>query len=146
MDTTITTLLQQVPLFAGMDSSSLQALAIHTRRRRFAAHEALFHEGDPGYTLYIIASGHVNIQTTAASGETVHLARRGPFEHFGELSLIDGKPRMAYAVTAEPWELLMLDHTHFVRCLEQSPRMALSIMTCLADRLRQAADHLETHQ
>jgi CRP-like cAMP-binding protein len=129
-----------------MDPSSLQALAIHTRRRRFPAHEALFHEGDPGYTLYVIVSGHVHIQTTTASGETVHLARRGPGEHFGELSLIDGKPRMADAVTDDPCELLMLDHAHFVRCVEQSPRLALSVMACLADRLRQAATHLETHQ
>src|SRR5207248_850152 len=70
----------------------------------------------------------------------------GPGEVVGELSLIDGKPRMADVVTDEPTELLVLDRADFVRCIEESPRMAMGILACLADRLRQAADQLESQQ
>ena len=54
MDTTVTSVLRRVPLFSGLDEASLLALAQHSRRRRFPLGETLFHEGDPGYTLYII--------------------------------------------------------------------------------------------
>src|SRR5262245_42248277 len=101
MDVSNVKLLQQVPLFGGLDSESLEKLAQRSRRRRFQAHQTLFHEGDPGYTLYVIISGRVNIQTLTSSGETVYLAQRGPGESVGEMAVIDGQPRMADAVTAE---------------------------------------------
>jgi CRP/FNR family cyclic AMP-dependent transcriptional regulator len=142
-DTAAIALLRQVPLFAGLDDALLKTLLQHSRRRKFNSNETLFHEGDPGYTLYLIVSGRVNIQRWNSSGEVVHIAQRGAGEHFGELSLIDGKPRMADVVTAEPCDLLMLDHADFVRCVEQSAPFAVGIMANLADRLRQAASHLE---
>jgi len=106
----------------------------------------LFHEGDPGETLYVIVSGQVNIQRVTAAGEILHLARRGRLDAFGELALIDGKPRMADAVTAAPCELLMLDRRSFLACVERSPRIALAVMACIADRLREAADDFEHFQ
>jgi len=146
MDAPNVVLLRKIPLFAGLDAESLQALAGRCRRRHFRDNEALFHEGDAGHTLYLIIAGRVNIQTVLPSGEVVHLAQRGPGEHFGELSLIDGKPRMADAVTAEPSDLLMLDRESFIRCVEESPKIALCVMAALAERLRQAGDLLESQK
>jgi CRP/FNR family transcriptional regulator, cyclic AMP receptor protein len=105
-ETAMMALLRQVPLFAGLDTTLLQTLLQHSRRRKFKAYETLFHEGDPGYTFYIIVFGRVNIQRWNSSGDVVHIAQRGAGEHFGELSLIDGKPHMADVVTAEPCDLL----------------------------------------
>ncbi|MCW3053118.1 MAG: Cyclic nucleotide-binding protein, partial [Chthonomonadales bacterium] len=59
VDMTLTSVLRKVPLFAGLDEASLLTLAQHSRRRRFPPGETLFHEGDPGYTLYVIISGRV---------------------------------------------------------------------------------------
>src|SRR5207244_6131385 len=106
MDAFTVGLLRQVPLFGDLDQGSLERLAARSRRRRFAAHEALFHEGDPGYTLYVVISGHVNVQRTLVSGEVFHIGQCGPGEPVGEMSLFDGKPRMADVVTAEPCEVL----------------------------------------
>ena len=139
MDTGMAHLLREVPLFAALDEGALQLLGERCRRRKFRAGEALFHEGDPGHTLYVVLAGHVKIQTLTDNGDIVHIATRGPRETVGEMSLIDGQQRMADAVTAEPAELLMLDRDEFIRCLERSPRMALQIMSCLASRLREAA-------
>ena len=144
MDTTLTSVLRKVPLFSGLDEASLLALA--QRSRRFPVGETLFHEGDPGYTLYIIISGRVKVQTIGGAGEIVQIAQCGVGEHFGELSLFDGKSRMADVVTTEPCDLLMLDHADFVRCVEQSSKFAIAIMANLADRIRQAADSLESHR
>lgn len=146
MDTSRTALLRQVSFFQSLEEKLLQELAERTRRRKFAANTILFLEGQTGSTLYLVLSGRVKIETTAASGETVHIAHRGPGEHFGELALIDGKPRMADAITETSCELLMLEQADFIRCIEASPRIALSVMASLADRLRQDASHLTSRQ
>jgi CRP-like cAMP-binding protein len=132
--------LRQVPLFSGLDDETLQPLAACCRRRRFGAKEALFHEDDPGQTLYVVVSGCVSIEKVTESGKTVHIARRGPGEHFGELSLVDDMPRSASVVTDEPCELLMLHQSEFAQCLEKHPAIALNIIRALALRLRQAMD------
>ena len=139
-------LLRRVPLFADLDETVLRALSARTRRRRYNAGEALFHEDDPGETLYVIASGTVSIQRTGEDGMVRRIARRGAGDPFGEMSLIDGKPRMADAVTAEPSDVLSLHREDFLWCVHHYPQVSLRIMAYLAERLREAADHLETAQ
>jgi CRP-like cAMP-binding protein len=146
VDASLTELLRRTEIFAGLDEASLQSLADRCRRRTFPSGTALFHEGDPGHTLYVVVSGSVSIQRVTAGGEMVHLAQRGPGESVGELSLLDGKPRMADAITAGPTTLLMLDRGDFLRSLEEKPALASQVIACLADRLREAAGHLEGHQ
>jgi CRP/FNR family transcriptional regulator, cyclic AMP receptor protein len=60
----------------------------------------------------------------------------------GEMSLIDGQPRMADGLTAEPTDLLMLDRDDFLHCLRQCPDAALAVMAVMAARLRQSANDL----
>lgn len=141
---TIPILLRQVFLFQRLDDALLALLAQQVRRRRFGPGEALFHQGDPGHTLYLVLDGRVRIQKITASGDVVHLAHRGPGAHFGELALLDDKPRMADAVTATSCDLLMLGRDEFVRCVHTSPPIGLAVMAALAERLREAASDLET--
>jgi len=139
-------LLRTVPLFADVDADALGMLASRCRRRKTRARDALFHEGDPGYALYVILTGRVNIEKTTESGEVVHLAQRGAGEHVGEMALVDGMPRSADAYTDAACELLVLDRPDFLYCLERSPRLALSVIACLARRLREADDRQAEHQ
>ena len=136
-------LIRGVTYFAELDDAMLEMLASQSRRRRFGAGEALFHEGDPGHTLHVVVSGCVNIQKVTSSGVLLHLNRCGPGEAFGEMSLIDGKPRSADAVTASAAELLMLGRAEFLQCVERSPRIAFGVMTALAERVRVADQRLE---
>lgn len=140
MSTQIGAHLRRVPLFAGLDEAALSVLAARCRRRRFPAKEALFHEGDPGQTLYIVLSGRIAIERVSAAGETIHLAGRGPGDTVGELSLLDGKPRSGDAVTETACDLLMLDRSEFLRSVESAPRIGLNVITCLSARLREASD------
>ena len=110
------------------------------RRPRF------FHADDPGHMLYVIVSGQVRIEKISPSGETIHLADRGRNDHFGELALLDGKPRMASATTVSECLCLTMEREAFQQCLRSSPAMAFHIMATLAERLREAADALESAQ
>jgi len=142
VNTNTTVLLKRILIFSELEETALFDLAQKCQRRLYKKNEAVFHEGDPGHTLYIVCAGRVNVQRENSDGKTALIARRGPGEHFGELALIDGKPRMADVIAAEPSELLMLRRDAFIQCIEQRPQIALKIMAALADRLREAADHL----
>jgi CRP/FNR family transcriptional regulator len=139
-------LLRRVPLFASLPDEQLLALNRHVARRECGKGETLFHENEPGRTLYAVLSGSVNIERVTPDGGLVHVAKRGAGEIFGEMSLIDGKPRMADAVTAERSVLLVLEREDFLCCIRESPDVALGIMSYLADRLRDAGDRLENTQ
>lgn len=134
--------LGRLSLFQSLADDELTPLALRCRRRAYRAGEALFREGDPGQTLYLIVAGHVNIERATEDGGMVHIARRGPGEHFGEMSLFDDLPRSADAVTDTPCELLMLDRHDVVRFLEEHPAAAWRIIRGLSIRLREATDRI----
>lgn len=134
--------LRRLPLFQSLGDDELGRLAERCRRRAYRAGEALFHEGDPGQTLFLIVSGHVNIERVTEDGASVHIARRGPGEHFGEMALFDDLPRSADAVTDTPCELLMLDRADVLRFLEEHPGAAWRIIRGLSTRLREATDRI----
>jgi CRP/FNR family cyclic AMP-dependent transcriptional regulator len=131
--------LRNVPLFSVLGDAELAPLAKQARRRRYKPGQAVFREGDVGETLYIIVSGQVSIEKLGPSSETVHIAQRGPGEHFGELALLDDQPRSADAVTATECELLMLDRPMLKSILERNPAIAWVLIRSLAARLREAA-------
>jgi CRP-like cAMP-binding protein len=144
----LTDALRSVPLFACVDAATLSALSARCRRRTFPPRTALFHEGDPGHTLYLVLSGHVNVQAVnEADGAPVHIARRGPGEHFGELSLLDGGRRSTDAVVgSEPAELLLLDRDAFLEVMREHPGLAQNIIAALTARLREATRATLEHQ
>ena len=96
--------------------------------------------------MYLIVSGRVHIQNIQPSGEIVHIVTRSDNELFGEMAVLDGKPRMADAVTAEPCDLLMLNQGDFLHCLKSNPQISLNIIIMLIERLREAAEDREVHQ
>jgi CRP/FNR family transcriptional regulator, cyclic AMP receptor protein len=135
-------MLRRIPLFSGLADTELAPLAARCRRRLFPPREALFHEGDAGQTLYLILAGYVNIQRETPEGMVVHVARRGPGEHFGELSLFDDLPRSADALTDTSCDLLMLDRRELMFFLETHPQVSWDIIRTLSTRLREASDRM----
>ena len=95
-------------------------------------------EGDPGDALYVVRSGEVKVVLIGEDGREVLLNILGIGEHFGELSLIDGRPRSAHVVSTHASSLLILRRADFRRQVEQSPSVAWGLMIELSRRLRQA--------
>ena len=139
----IVSALKNIPLFSGLDERALQEMASLTRHRAYPPQTALFHAGDPGHMLYLIVTGQVRIEKVSASGEIIHLAYRGRGDHFGELALLDGKPRMASAVTVSECVCLTIEREAFQQYLRSDSSVSFQIMATLAERLREAADALE---
>ena len=89
-------------LFTGLDERAMELIADALRVRRFRRGEVIFHAGDPGDSLFIVAAGSVKITVTAEDGaEPAILTTIGPGGFFGELALLDGAPRSATAAAVD---------------------------------------------
>lgn len=103
-------------------------------QRRFAAGDLVFDEGDPGEVLFIVLSGEVEITRSGPAGRRP-VARFGPGEFFGEMSVVLGGPRAVRAVAHSDCELLEIDgDTLQTMCLER-PEIALRMIRRLAARV-----------
>jgi CRP/FNR family cyclic AMP-dependent transcriptional regulator len=131
-----TTLLQEVPLFAGLDDAEQRELNARLRRRRYRKGEMVFLRGDLGRDLFLIESGAVKICLTTEDGKEMTLALLSPGEFFGELALLDGEPRSSDAVAMEATQCLLLERADFLQFVEEHPRVAHRVMEVLSRRLR----------
>lgn len=105
--------------------------------RRFGAGEVIVREGEHGETAYILRSGRVEV-TKSRANKPVHLATLGPGEIFGEMSMIDEKPRSATVTTLEPTEVTEIHHDEFFASLQTQPQIAGRLLSGLFERLREA--------
>lgn len=119
-----------LPLFSELDEEAFIETVRHLRYRRVSQGSELLIEGQPGDTLLVIASGHVNI---AKGGKT--LAKVGPGTVLGEMALITGAPRSATAIAAEEVEFFELSRADVKEMSQETPSIAEELMVYCRKRL-----------
>ena len=132
--------LRQAPLFNALDDEAAAALASSLGTIRLRRGEVLFHEGDTGDKLYIVAEGKVKLGRTSSDGRENLLAILGPGQMFGELSLFDPGPRSATVTAVTDTAFYSLSHDDLLRWLDGRPDVANGLLAQLASRLRRAND------
>jgi CRP-like cAMP-binding protein len=135
--------LARCPLFEQADEGILRSLADGLRRRRFRRNEVIFHQGDPGDSLHVVASGAVKIVLPSTEGEEAIIATLRPGDFFGELALLDGASRSATAAAIEPSETMVLPRAVFVGLLDTLPGLRDALLAGLAYELRRLTGHVE---
>ena len=138
-----TTILEKVPLFAGLPPGELAELNGRLRRRRLARGQTLFLEGDPGTSLCIVETGRVKLGLTSPEGREIILTLLGPGDVFGELALLDGQPRSANASAVEPSDVLLLARDDFLAFLRQRPELATVLLATLSGWLRRLTTQMQ---
>jgi CRP-like cAMP-binding protein len=128
-------MLAETRLFAGVDPDGLARIADRISEVEVPADRVIARQGEIGTGFFIIASGMVRV---VRDGET--LAELGPGDFFGELSVLDGKPRNAQVVSTEPTTCLALPSWEFETVVREQPSVALAILRELAGRLRDLTD------
>ena len=98
----------------------------------------------PGDALFVVRSGRVKVVLLAEDGREVILGLLGVGEHFGELSLIDDRPRSAHVIAMEQSSILVLRREDFRRRVEASPVVAWALLQELSHRLRRADEKIGT--
>ena len=105
--------------------------------QRYAAGEIIFSENDVGETAYIIERGRVEV-LKMLDGKNVHLAYLGAGEPFGEMGMIDEKPRSATVVAVEETVVRKLHRDDFFQNLQAHPEIAINLLKVIFERLREA--------
>jgi CRP/FNR family cyclic AMP-dependent transcriptional regulator len=129
-------------LFRGVPVGDLAAIAPMLRQRRYRAGETIFHEGDPGDAMHVIASGRAKISIESLEGEEAILVTLGAGEVFGELVLLDGAPRSAAAIAVEPTVTYILALPDFGPLMANNDAFRVAILHNLAQELRRLTVHV----
>jgi uncharacterized membrane protein len=136
--------LRHVPLFESLDNEAARELCALLESLDSKAGAVLFRAGDEGNAMYIIEQGKVRICVRAKDGQEVILTELERGDFFGEMVLLDGKPRSADAIVAEDTRLAVLSREHFLSFARSNPNVTLEMLTALANRLRHT-DELLRH-
>ena len=136
--------LRRCALFARVDDDSLAICAATLRVRRFRRNETIFHQGDPGNSLFIVESGAVKIVLPSPEGEDAAIiATLGRGDFFGELALLDGAPHSATAVAVETTETLVMQREAFEDLIDTEAGLRKALFAGLAAELRRLTGHVE---
>jgi CRP/FNR family transcriptional regulator, cyclic AMP receptor protein len=136
--------LRHVPLFESLDTGAAHELCELLENLDSKAGAVLFRAGDQGDAMYLIEQGKVRIYVQAKDGHEVTLTELYRGDFFGEMALLDGKPRSADARVTEDARLAVLSREHFLSFVRSNPNVALEMLTALANRLRHT-DELLRH-
>ena len=131
-------LLSAATLFDGLDSEAMDRIAAVAVEVDFPAEHVIARQGEIGTGFFVIASGGARV---VRDGGTIATLGRGDF--FGELSVLDGRPRIAQVIADGPTTCLALASWDFEALLLDEPKITLALLRGLAGRLR---DLTEAHR
>lgn len=140
--------LRKMKTFQYLSNGEMERVANILGFHRYRPNEVIFREGDTGDTMYFISKGTVSIYFNLKEGaHKKRIASFGEGIFFGEMALLEEKPRSATAVADEETELYSLTRADFLRLLDEEPKIAskiqLGIARELSARLRTTSEELK---
>ena len=135
-----TELLGRCALFRGLAPDQLAAVAETATEVEFDAGRVIARQGEIGTGFFIVVEGEARV---IRDGATLAVLRPGEF--FGELSVLDGLPRIAQVVASAPTRCLAIASWDFERVLLANPGVTLAILRELAGRLRSVSEQQHHH-
>lgn len=130
-----TELLARAPLLHGVDPDGIAMIAARMVEVEFPKDHVIARQGEVGTGFFLVASGAARVVRDGAT-----IARIGPGDFFGELSVLDGRPRVAQVVADGPTVCLALASWEFEAVIRDEPAVALAVLRVLAGRLRELTE------
>jgi CRP-like cAMP-binding protein len=121
----------------------LRDLATSVQFASYPRHATIFQKGDPGSSMMAVVRGRVKICTYSKDGKEVVLNIIDRDKLFGEIAVLDGRPRTADAVALEETDLMVLQRNQLMTHLTGNPEIAAKLFGILCQRLRQTSEYLE---
>ncbi|MCD4719167.1 MAG: cyclic nucleotide-binding domain-containing protein [Desulfobacula sp.] len=135
--------IRNVSLFKALQENELKLLSSHLSTHEFNEGETVIHEFEKSNALYILVEGRVKVVLKEADGKEIVMEELGPDQFFGEMGLLDGKPRSADVVCIPRCRMLRLDREDFYEVVKRNPSILHSLVIELCDRLRRANDMIK---
>jgi signal transduction histidine kinase len=127
--------LETIPLFRNLNRTEHETLRLMVQERKFSTGEVIFRENAPGDGVYFVKDGIVEI--SAGTGGQRVFSRLGDGEIFGEMAIIEHRPRSATATAAQPTEVYFLPRGEMLSFIENSPKLAFTLLQQISHRLRE---------
>ncbi len=149
-DNEVQDILRKIPIFKGLNEESLQSLQVLLEKEVVPANIRIIEEGAPGNSMFILLMGNVRITKNAGGGKQVLITIFEGGTYFGELALIDNRPRSANVTTDTESVVLRLRKNIFDKMLNENNEFAaLFYKNCLQEtiaRIRETANNLTISQ
>lgn len=133
-------LLRQTELFRETAGEILERVSERAVERTFKKGQLIFHQGDRGDALYVVAEGLVKIFVTSEQGDEMVLVTLGRQDTFGELAIVDGGARSASAEVLERTRLLVLTRQTLFDLLREHPPLTDALLRTLGAWLRRLTE------
>jgi CRP-like cAMP-binding protein len=130
------TVIERNHLFRGLSPATLDRISGLAIRRVYAKGETIFEQSDPGDGLFGVVTGRVRISAASADGKELFLNIMEPGDTFGEIALLDGRPRTASAGTTAASDVFMIPRDRFMELLLCEPELVAHVLELLCQRVR----------
>ena len=136
--------LRGVWLFSGLHRSEIAQVGKLAVVRRYALRETVVRQGDDSGDLFAVLSGRLKVTWNDAEGGEVLLSILEGGDVFGEIALLDDRPRSATVTAMESCELLVVERAGFRTLLTSVPTLALNLLLVMSRRLRDLSDRTQS--
>ena len=137
-------MLQSHYLFGKLNQKQIDRLMSCTVEKSVARGTIILAKDDPGSNLFAIRKGAVKITVPSVDGHEALINRMTDGDIFGEIALLDGRPRTADAVAITDCEMFVIERRDFLPLVEEEPQIALKLIEILCARLRQTTQQVES--
>lgn len=128
--------LQQVPFFSQLSAEQIAELARTGHNINLSAGQIVCHEGELSDSMYVLLSGKVAVYRHDNEGNRIDLRQFEAGDYFGEVALLDSKPRTATVACLTDCELFMLEQAVFREVLTANPSLVFTVLAAVTDRMR----------
>ncbi len=129
--------IESAELFRGLKPEEMSALRQIVTERQFATGKEIFREGDPGDGVYVVKDGLVEISGLMNADARRVFSQIAPGGMFGEMAVIEHRPRSATATATKPTVVYFLPRGEMLSLLDRSPGLSLSLLQLISHRLRE---------
>lgn len=133
--------LEASPVFKQLNPGELNALRSIAREKSFSAGAEIFKEGDAGDGIYLVKAGLVELLGVLDDKAMHVFSRVEPGDMFGEMAVIEDKPRSATAIAREPTTVYFFGRQQMLRLVEDIPPLAFMFLREISSRLREFNRH-----
>lgn len=119
---------------------AIDRLAAEASLRSYPKGQIVFHQGDVGDALYVVASGIIKLHVVSPAGNEMVVATLRPPDAFGELALIDDGPRSATATALEPTRLVAIRRETFLALLSEHPLLMEALLKVVGSLVRSSLE------
>ena len=129
--------LQRHYLFGKLNPTQIDSLVPRAVEKSVARGAIIFAKDDPGSSLFAVRKGTVNMTVPAVGGHDAVFNVINDGDIFGEIAVLDGRPRTTDAVAITDCEMLVIERRDFLHLVQEEPQIALKLIEILCARLRQ---------